>query len=358
MLGTLQVLLVLCLISGCASAPVAKKRFFWPPLPDEPKIEWLGAYRDQNDMPKSKNRKMFESVIGAEEAIRFSRPMGIASNGAGKVYISDPNAQRVMVYDFNVNKVHVFGDKDLEGILKEPIGIAVDDSGKIYIGDSTNKKVYVFDKDEKMINRIDLTGDTKRPIGIAIDNVRKRLIVADPVVHNLEVYDLNGKHIRSVGKIGSQPGELFGPTWVSTLNDGTIVVSEFRNCRIQLFDADGKSVRVFGRRGDNPGELQMPKGIAVDSENHIYSVDGKANTINIFSETGEYLLSVGGSYAAEKNIAPGGLLLPQGIAIDRNDAIWIVDQFNFRFQHFQYMNQKYLKENPVLEPAPQAAQGK
>ncbi|WP_243370893.1 6-bladed beta-propeller [Geotalea sp. SG265] len=342
-------------IFGCASAPVAeKKRFFWPPLPDEPKIEWLGAYRTQNDMPKTSNQKLFESIVGQEEVVKLNRAMGIASDGAGKVYVSDAASMQIVVFDFNVNKVHVLGDKDLKSVMREPIGIALDNTGNLYVVDSYNKQVLVFNKDEALINRIKLQEDAKRPIGIAVDDQRKRLIVADPAVHNLEVYDFNGKHIKTIGKIGSEPGEFFGPTWVTVLKDGTIAVSEFRNCRIQLLDPEGKPIRTFGKRGDNPGELQMPKGIAADSEGHIYSVDGKANTINIFSREGEYLLTVGGTYASEKQIAPGGFLLPQGIAVDKNDTIYVVDQYNYRFQKFQYMNPEYKKANPVepMQPAP------
>ncbi|ACM19791.1 NHL repeat domain lipoprotein [Geotalea daltonii FRC-32] len=337
------------IIAGCASAPVVKNRVFWPPLPDDPKIEWLGAYRTENDLPKTGSQKFFKNIIGEEEQIRFNRAMGIASDGSGKVYITDPSEMQVVVYDFNKNKVHVFAEKDkeLQSMMKEPMGIAVDNNANIYVSDASAKKVFVFNRDEKLINTINLTQDTKRPFGIAIDNDRKRLVVADPVVHNLEVYDLNGKHMKTIGKLGSGPGEFYGPTWVTVLRNGNIAVSESRNCRLQLLDPEGKSLQIMGQRGDRPGELQMPKGIAADSENHLYSVDGRANAINVFSETGEYLLTVGGGYSAERKIAPGGFLLPIGIFIDQKDTIYVVDQMNLRFQIFQYMNDKYKKENPV-----------
>jgi sugar lactone lactonase YvrE len=345
-------------ISGCASAPVTKNRVFWPPLPDEPKIEWLGAYRTESDLPKTGAQKFFKSVVGEEDQIRLNRAMGIASDGAGTVYITDPMEMQIVVYDFNKNRVHVFGDryKEQQTLMKAPTGIALDSNGNIYVSDPSAKKVHVFNKDEKLINTIALTQDTKRPFGIAIDNERKRLIVADPVVHCLEVYDLNGRHIKTIGKLGSEPGEFYAPTWVAVMKNGNIAVSESRNCRIQVLDPEGKPLHAFGQRGDRPGEMQMPKGIAADSENHLYSVDGRANAVNIFSETGEYLLTVGGAYSAERKVSPGGFLLPQGIAIDKKDTIYVVDQMNLRFQVFQYMNDKYKKEHPVAAgPSPSAA---
>lgn len=344
---TIFAVVLACSIAGCAAPPVVKSRFFWPPLPDDPKVEWIGAYRTQNDMPKTGGQKIFDAIVGEEQVIRLTRPMGIASDGAGKVYVSDPSELRIVVFDFNVNKVHIFGDKELENVMKEPMGIAVDRSGNVFVVDSTSKQVLVFDKDEKLLNRFKMREDTKRPIGVAVDDRRKHIIVADIAVHNLEVYDYSGKHIKTIGKLGSEAGEFFAPSWVAVLPSGNIAVSEFRNCRIQVLDPEGKPLRTFGKRGDHPGEMQMPKGIAADSEGHIYSVDGKANTINVFSEAGEYLLTVGGPFASTKKIAPGGFLLPQGIAIDKNDAIYVVDQFNYRFQKLQYMSARYKKENPV-----------
>lgn len=344
---TIFAIIIASSVAGCAAAPVAKQRFFWPALPDDPKVEWLGAYRTQNDMPKSGGQKLFDSIVGEEQVIRLNRPMGIASDGAGKIYISDPSDLRIVVFDFNVNKVHVFGEKDVEGVLKEPMGIAVDSARNVYVVDSTGKQVLVFDKDENLLKRIKLQEDTKRPVGIAIDDRRKRFVVADIALHTLEIYDFDGKHIKTIGKLGSEPGEFFAPSWLTVLPDGNIAVSEFRNCRIQVIDPEGKPVRFFGKRGDRPGEMQMPKGIASDSEGHIYSVDGKANSINVFSEEGEYLMTIGGPFTSSKKIAPGGFLLPQGIAIDKNDTIFVVDQFNFRFQKLQYMNEKYKKEHPV-----------
>jgi sugar lactone lactonase YvrE len=347
------IIIMFGLLTGCASAPPAKNRFFWPPLPDEPKIEWLGAYRSQNDLPKTGFKKFMEKIVGADEPINFERPMGVVSDGAGKAYIADPLKASVMVYDFNLNTVHVFGKNIAEDLFKEPMGLAMDSAGNIYVSDAAAKRIYVFSPDEKMLNSFTLTAETMRPIGIAVDNERKRLIVADPRGYKVDVYELSGKHLFKIGKPGGGDGEFNLPSWVSLLKNGTIVVSDGMNARLQLFDPEGKFIRAIGKRGDNPEDFQMPKGVAVDSEGHIYSVDGKSNNFKIYSEIGEYLLTVGGAYTSEFKIAPGGFLLPQGIAIDRNNTIYIVDQFNSRFQKFQYMDERYLKEHPI-ETAPQA----
>jgi hypothetical protein len=59
---------------------------------------------------------------------------------------------------------------------------------------------------------------------------------------------------------------------------------------------------------------------------------------------GNLLLVVGGPYSG---LAPGGFNLPMDISIDKNDRIFVVDQLNLAIQVFQYLNEEYLKKNPI-----------
>ncbi len=343
-------LITVGLSAGCAGTPPMKHRFYWPPLPDDPKIEWLGAYRSQDDLPKTGSQLFFEGIFGKDDPIAFNRPSGIAADGEGLVYVNDPLNHAIVVYDLKKNKVHLFG-RNLESVLQEPMGIDLDTAGNVYVADADAKKIFIFNKAEQPVRNIDLSPFSKRPIGIAIDKERKRIIVCDAQGHKIDVLDLSGKHLFSFGKRGGGDGEFSVPAWATLLSDGTIVVADSLNARVQLFDPEGKFISKFGNRGDNPGEFQMLKGIARDSEDHIYAVDGKGNNFSIFSPKGEYLLTVGGAFTADSKIAPGGFLLPMGIFIDKNNTIYVVDQMNYRFQVFQYMDERYLKDHPVEKGA-------
>lgn len=350
---TLAIMLIsaVLVLGGCASTPEPSRRFFWPPAPDDPKIEWLGAYRTQHDLPKTEFQKFMISVFGEEEQINLQRPVGIIAN-SGKVYVVDSTMLRVVVYDFIKNSVHLLGKGKLEEVFRHPMTLAIDKNENIYISDGGNKTVVVVDKDEKIIGTLDLSKKVTRQVGIAIDNERGRLIVADTSGHKLEIFELNGNHLFTVGKFGDGEGDFNGPAFVAVMKNGNIVVSEARNARLQLFSPEGKFIRVIGNRGDRPGEFQLPRGVAVDSEGHIYCVDGKSNSFSIYSEGGDYLLTVGGAYSAGSQVAPGGFLLPQGMYIDKNDTIYVVDQLNSRFQVFQFMNDRYIKEHPVESTVP------
>jgi DNA-binding beta-propeller fold protein YncE len=72
------------------------------------------------------------------------------------------------------------------------------------------------------------------------------------------------------------------PYDLALMGDGTIVVCEYGNNRIQLFRPDGKSLGVYGRAGREPGELAYPWGVAVDGRGRGFIVDAGNNRIQIW----------------------------------------------------------------------------
>lgn len=357
--GGSSILLLMLIISGCAAPPV-KERYFWPPPPDTPRIEWLGAYQSQLDL---KEKGVLDVILGEEAPTGLERPMFIAADGKGKVYVSDLKKQAFMVFDMNARHVHMLGGDKARGLFELPTGVALDGEGNIYAADSKSRKIFVLDPQENVRPPVDLSKELASIASIAVDKVRKHLIVPDVKGHKVAVYDLvAGSVIQTIGKetagkSGDEDGQFNYPTAAAVDGKGNIWVCDSMNARIQQFSPEGKFISKFGQRGDAIGDFSMIKAVAVDSEGHVYVTDGKANRINIYDEKGEALLVFGGAYAIrgpESQVTPGGFLLPQGIYIDQNDAIYVVDQMNGRFQMFQYVSERYLKEHPITQEAPPA----
>lgn len=343
--------IILLLFSiGCA-APQQKvqRRYFWPPLPDTPKIEFLAAYRSVEDFPRTSRLSFLESVTGTETAIEMKKPWGITSDGEGRVYVVDTNSKAVLLFDLKKHTVDYLGKDSYHGLFQVPIGIALDASGNIYVSDSKRNRVYSFTKDEKPRITIgdDITLDW--PCGIAVDNSLKRLYVVNGKSHNIAVFDLDGSSLFSIGKRGSSDGEFNYPTDVAIDSNSNIVVADSLNARVQVFDRDGNFIRKFGQRGDRAADFQIIKGIAVSRDDDIYVVDAKTDRIIVFDKKGEPLTSIGGtlSISESKRLTPGGFMIPQDIYIDKNDTIYVVDSLNKRFQIFQILNEKWLKEHPI-----------
>jgi len=335
-------------LSACATAPPVKRRVFWPPLPDTPKIEWIGTYRSANDL--SETETFLETIIGKDDAVSITKPLSIASNGTGKVYVSNPESADVHIFDFTAKTAYKLALNPISHLT----GISLDGQGNIYVADSAYKKIHVVSPDNKPVKVLDFS-DKMESIGMfAVDKINEHLIIPDLRKHKIIVTDLEGKFLFEFGKRGDGDGEFNLPLSIAVEYDGGIVVCDSLNSRIQRFTSKGVFVNKFGRRGDGPGDLSIIKGVAVDSEGHIYVTDGKESKVTIFSPTGEYLLMFGGKYSQQDDVtvSAGGFLIPQGIYIDKTDRIYVADQLNNRFQAFQYMNAKYIAKHPpnALKP--------
>lgn len=340
------------LLSGCAAPEAVRtERYFWPPLPDRPRIEWLHVYSSQLDLPKTAFRRLKEEVVGEDRPIEFKSPLDIKSDGEGRVYVTDPAVPVVFVYDLKGLEVRAITGREQGPLLQEPLTLALDGAGAVYVVDRRLKGVVVYDRGEKYLRTIKVSPHIKRMSALAVDRKNGRLLITDTGAHKVGVFTLEGQFLFAFGSSGGGDGEFNFPVAVTLNRAGEIIVADAMNARIQVFNEEGRFLRKFGRRGDAIGDFQMIKSVAVDSDGNIYVTDGKAHRLLIFNARGEFLLSLGGYYstAGTGKAVPGGFVFPQGIDIDRNDTIYVVDQMNRRFQVFQYLSDGYLKANPIPE---------
>lgn len=351
----LFVVVVGLVLAGCAAPQqVTKERYFWPPEPDAPRIEWLAAYQGEASMRATAD--VWKSIVGELEGYSLNVPVFIASNGTGKVYVSDQKLATFLVFDLIAREVHPLGKGKSNDLFDLPSGVAVDGAGNIYTADMKQRKVFVFNSDETPTGVLDLSQTVSSIGSIAVDKVRKRIIVPDIKGHKIAAFDFSGSLLWSVGKRGVGKDEFNYPTSVAVDKDGNIIVCDSMNARIVRLTPEGKPLSFFGERGDGAGSFSMIKAVAVDSNGYIYITDGKANRVAIFNDKGEVLLNFGGLHVlrGDGQVAPGGMNMPQGIYIDQKDAIYVVDQHNARFHVFQYVSEQYLKEHPISADAPAA----
>jgi len=64
----------------------------------------------------------------------------------------------------------------------------------------------------------------------------------------------------------------------------------------------------------------------------VYVTDALMDNLQIFNSEGRLLIAVGG-----KGSHDGEFMMPNGIAIDAQDRIYVVDTMNRRIQIFQYL---------------------
>jgi hypothetical protein len=342
LLVALLCLLPLMLMS-CAPPPEKKKYdIVWPLPPDEPRIKFLDIIRSAQDFEKK--RPFTDALFGEEIPEPMIKPYGVTVDKEGRIYVSDIG--KVFVFDPKNNRYDLIGDQPGTGQLKQAIGIASASDGRLFVTDIGAARVYVY-TNWKYTAAIGATGEFGIPSSVAVDEKRGLLYITDSRLHTVNVYSLNGySKLRTFGKRGTDPGEFNFPTNIAVDAEGRVYVVDTGNFRVQIFDDQGKYIKSIGRLGDSPGALARPKGIAVDSEGHIYVVDTAYQNFQVFDQNGQILLAIGGAGGD-----PGEFLLPAGMYIDNDDKIYVVNQIPPSIQIFQYLGEKW-KKKPAETGAP------
>lgn len=334
------------LLSGCSTAsPVQQERYFWPPPPNAPRIEWLKAYTSQLDIDKSAGQKFMAALVGDDQSISLVKPVEVKSvPELERFYVSDLGRSAVMVFDLGKHELRQLETPDGVAPISHPLSIVVDSRNNLFVLDRRSASIFVFDSSEKYRRSINLRSlSIANPVAMAIDRKMERLYVSDAASRTILVMALDGSYLNKIGSGGGGDGQFNLPISVAVDSQGRLIIADAFDANVQVFDSDGQFLRKFGQRGDAAGDFQLIKSVAVDSEDNIYVVDGRMHNISIFNQQGELLLVLGGYYAVSSSgkVAPGGFSVPIGVDIDSTDRIYVVDQLNARVQVFQYLSQTY-----------------
>lgn len=305
----------------------------WPKPPEIPRIRYLNSISRPEELRIREGvfRGFFGYLLG-KTGRSMVAPYGVEADSSGRLYVVDRFLKTVHVFDVPGGKYHTFPSKG--AILVSPIDMAIEDErGFIYVTDSKEGVVKVFeDRGKKHVGEIG-RGVLERPTGIAINERTSELLVVDTLSANILRYEIGSHRLKGMfGGNGTEEGKFHYPTNISVARDGTILVSDSLNFRVQVFSPEGKFLRSFGRAGDGPGYFSRPRGVAADSDGNIYAVDGLFDNVQVFDREGRLLMVFGGP-----GHGYGEFWLPTGIFIDRNDTIYVSDSYNQRVQVFQYL---------------------
>ncbi|MBL8761546.1 MAG: hypothetical protein JNL50_09615 [Phycisphaerae bacterium] len=307
-------LAALVTFSGCGSgastarkeAPSDAKYAFWPTAPDEPRIQFIGAYNSSEDVSRVEASGLEKAVFGADAAqVAFvNKPYGVAMRD-GKIYISDIRGKSVVVMDLVKQQTRLIGTTGASK-LERPVAVAVADDGQLYVADGVHTAIMVYDARERFSHAIKI--EKLRPSSMAIH--ADRLYIADLKRQQVLILDRKtGKELGVIGSVGDEPGQFRLPVGVAVDKSGNVYVSDMMRCVVQKFDPDGKLLGAFGRQGDHAGAFARPKHLTVDSDGIIYVVDAAFQNVQMFNDKFELLMHFGASGSF-----PGSMSLPVGVA--------------------------------------------
>ncbi len=117
-----------------------------------------------------------------------------------------------------------------------------------------------------------------------------------------------------VGKQGRENAEFVWPTDVSiNVFNEQILVADSGNHRVQIFEANGKFVKTFGKVGSRDGQLNTVSGLFIDSMSNIFVVDRLNHRLQVFDRYCRFLRSIG----LGEGKAPGQLNHPFSCCVNK-----------------------------------------
>lgn len=310
--------------------------------PDQPRFKFETVLRAATDIVEETaemqlQRKMTGTSQNSDQPVIY-KPSAILSR-SGLVYVADPAAKAVTVFDAPRRKLFRFGLREPNS-LRRPQAMAMDAAGNVYVLDSALRKVMVFDGMGLFLSAIDLGKRVLNPVGLAVQDDGKTIYVVDRGTvdnndHKVLALAPDGTERFRLGPRGAEPGQFNIPLAAAVGKDGSLYVVDSGNFRVQVFDAAGRYKFHFGGTGAEPGRFARPRAIALDTEGNIYIADAGFNNVQIFNASGQLLMPLG---KLSRDPAPGNFSLIAGIAVDETGRLYVVDHYFKKIEVFRRLD--------------------
>ncbi len=240
-------------------------------------------------------------------------PARVATDSEGRLYVTEPKAGQVVVFDAFGRHVATRGG------FARPLGIAIDPQGNIYLAEEASGSVSVFNPQWSFLYKLGIgDGEFQLPNHIAVGPVSsgQRIYVSDSKANAIKVYA--GAALTSqFGSAGQGDGQFDFPTGICVSTNGEAFVVDQNNDRCQVFNSGGTFLRAFNLGASNPSGRSQ--AAFLDKTGRLYVADTFQGMVKVFdAETGGILSTVGAFGAF-----PGQLASPAGLVLDPFNRLFI-----------------------------------
>ncbi|MBL7998725.1 MAG: SMP-30/gluconolactonase/LRE family protein [Candidatus Kapabacteria bacterium] len=296
---------------------------------------------------------------------KFHHPYGVAIDSSGTLYVADYNNHCIRRVGIDGMVTTLAGStqgnadgKGLNAQFNRPIGLAVDSKGVVYVADCNNHSIRRVSSDGTVTT---LAGSTagfldssgryallNNPSGIAVSK-EGTLYVADRNNHRIRTISTSGAVKTFAGStVGAMDGkgtaaQFNYPRGIALDETGKLYVADAQNNRIRRVSKTGMVTTIAGSKigaldgQDSIARFNFPTGVAVDATGTLYVTDTDNNTIRAITLQGR-VTTVAGS---ESGFYDGSALsaqfsYPTGIAVSRDGSLYVADTYNHRIRKITF----------------------
>ncbi|MBM3841083.1 MAG: hypothetical protein FJ398_24640 [Verrucomicrobia bacterium] len=252
---------------------------------------------------------------------------GVATDAKGNVVLFHRGEHPILVFDQSGKFLRSFGD----GLFKSAHGLRLDKDDNIWVTDNGNHTVTKFSPGGQVLLSLgvkDSPGEDDRrfdkPTDIAFAP-NGDVFVSDGYGNSRVVkFNHAGKFLLAWGKKGTGEGEFNVPHAVRLDSQGRVYVADRENDRVQVFDQNGKFIRQF--------DGFAPFGLFITPDETVFVADGRAHRALKMTLEGK-ILGAWGELGSE----PGNFILPHGITVGSDGAVYVTEINGKRAQKFGVM---------------------
>lgn len=188
--------------------------------------------------------------------------------------------------------------------FQEVAGVAADSKDRVYVFNRGAHPIIIFNRDGSFAASWG-EGVFNRPHGITI-GPDDAVYCTDDLDHTVRKFTPEGKLLLTLGTSGKPSdtgidgidyrtikrvgGPFHRPTNVALNRAGEIYVTDgYGNARVHKFTPDGRLLFSWGEPGSGPGQFNLPHGIALDRDENVYVADRENSRVQIFDARGKFL---------------------------------------------------------------------
>jgi DNA-binding beta-propeller fold protein YncE len=268
------------------------------------------------------------------EGWSFVEATSVGVGPRDEVYVFNRGEHPVIVFDRDGKFLRSWG----EGVFRRAHGITVGPDETLWLTDDLHHTIRQFTLDGRLLLTI---GDPdqastlhggkpfNRPTHVALCPRTGNVYVSDGYGNsNVHKFDPKGRHLKSWGEPGTDPGCFNIPHNIATDAEGLVYVADRENSRVQIFDGEGRYLaqwsnlhRPCGLYIDRAAGLgyvgELPSSLAVSAE-----VPNIGARVSVVTMKGDLVDRVGGRFQGEK---AGEFVAPHGCVVDSRRDLYVAE---------------------------------
>lgn len=194
---------------------------------------------------------------------RFGDPVAVATDHRGRLFLADGQNDRIHILSPAGSRV---ASVDLEAFVGPEFhvrSLAVGESGRVYVlFGGGGGRVVVLESGGVLAEGLGLlesVPELASATSVAVNESESEIAVTAPLaVHQVSVYDLDGRLLASFGEEGEGDGTFSLAAHVSWGPENTLWITDTLRHSISVFDSRGGFLGRIGGFGRGPGQFRFP----------------------------------------------------------------------------------------------------